>query len=78
MNNERVLAPSFFVHIINGIFVLVAIIILYKNYYVIKNIDNYKLIIMILLFSIAIGIHGLSHLGMETVYGYYPIKVIYY
>ena len=77
-NQKRLLAPSFFAHIISGVMLLVAAIILYKNYYVIKNIDKYRLIMIILIFSIAIGIHGLSHLGMETVYGYYPFKVIYY
>jgi hypothetical protein len=77
-NNQLLLAPSFFTHIISGVMLLVATIILYKNYYLIKNIDNYRLIIIILIFSIATGIHGLSHLGMETVYGYYPFKVIYY
>ncbi len=77
-NNKRLLAPSFFTHIISGVMLLVAAIILYKNYYVIKNIDKYKLIMIILIFSIAIGIHSLSHLGMEIVYGYYPFKIFIY
>ena len=74
-NNKIILSPSFFAHIINGILLLVAIWVLYKNYSIIKNVDKYRLIIIILLFSIAIGIHGLSHLFMETVYGYNPFKV---
>jgi len=77
-NQKRLLAPSFFAHIISGIILLFAAIILYKNYHIIKNIDKYRLIMILLIFSIAFGIHGLSHLGMETVYGYYPFKVIYY
>ena len=77
-NKQRLLTPSFFAHIINGVLLLLAIFVLYKNYSLIKNVDKYKLIMMILVFSIAIGIHGLSHLCMETIYGYYPFKVIYY
>ncbi len=77
-NQTRLLAPSFFTHIISGVMLLFAAIILYKNYYIIKNIDKYRLIMIILIFSIAIGIHGLSHLGMEIVYGYYPFKILMY
>ena len=32
------------------------------------------MIVLSLLFSLAIGIHGLSHLGAEYIYGYNPIR----
>lgn len=67
--------PSFYAHALNGIFLLVAIIILFKNYSSIKKIDNYRFLIMILLFSIAAGVHGLSHLGLEKGYGYNPLQL---
>ena len=67
------LAPSFYAHAVNGILVFFAIFYLYCNYNTIKNIDNYKKMAIILLFSIAIGIHGLSHLGLEYVYNFNPI-----
>jgi len=76
MYREHIFAPSFIAHVISGIFLLVAFIILYKNYSIIKNLDKYRLITIILVFSIAIGIHSLSHLGMETIYGYYPIAIV--
>jgi hypothetical protein len=76
MYREHIFAPSFIAHIISGILLLVAFIILYKNYSIIKNLDKYRLITIVLVFSIAIGVHSLSHLGMETIYGYYPITII--
>ena len=67
--------PSLYAHIINGILLLVAFILLLKNYNSIKNIDKYKLIALVLLFSIAAGIHGLSHLDLEKGYGYNPLQL---
>jgi hypothetical protein len=67
--------PSLYAHIINGILLLVAFILILKNYNSIKNIDKYKLIVLVLLFSIAAGVHGLSHLGLEKNYGYNPLQL---
>lgn len=66
--------PSFYAHIFNGFFLLLAFIILTKNYSKLKNLEPYKLIILTLIFSISIGIHGLSHLGLENYYKYNPIN----
>lgn len=69
------IVPSFYAHVINGILMLIAIILLYRNYYVVKRLEPYKQILLVLLFSMAIGIHGLTHLGLETVYGYNPLQL---
>ena len=61
--------PSVYAHAFNGLLMLLAIIILYRNYAEIKRLDSYKRLILTLLFSLAVGIHGLSHLGLETAYG---------
>jgi hypothetical protein len=37
--------------------------------------NKYKVIVLVLLFSIATGVHGISHLGMEKVYGYNPLQL---
>lgn len=68
--------PSFYAHAINGILLLFSIIILYINYSKISKEEPYKIIILILLFSIAIGVHGLSHLGLEKEYNFNPLKKI--
>lgn len=67
--------PSFYAHFINGLLLLFALIILCKNYSDIKKLDFYKIIIIILIFSIAFGIHGLLHLGLESKYNYNPLLI---
>jgi hypothetical protein len=70
-----ILLPSLYAHVINGILLLVAFIILLQNYSYIKSMDKYRLILLVLLFSIATGVHGLSHLGLEKNYGYNPLQL---
>lgn len=69
------LAPSFYAHIINGLFLLVGFILLFKNFSKINKLEPYKKIILALFFSISIGVHGLSHLGLETKYNYNPLMM---
>lgn len=65
--------PSFYAHAFNAALLLVAFICLFKNYNSISHLDKYRLLVIILLFAIAIGVHGLSHLGLEIAYGYNPL-----
>jgi hypothetical protein len=69
--------PSFYAHILNGLFLLLSAIILYNNYDKITKSSPYQLLTLTLIMSIAVGIHGLSHLGLETVYGFNPMKIFY-
>lgn len=68
--------PSVYAHILNGILLLVAFILFFKNYSKICRLEPYKLIILTLLFSMCVGIHGLSHLGMEKIYGLNPLSIL--
>lgn len=68
--------PSFYAHVVNGLFLFFAFFLFYKNYSKIIRLEPYKLIIVTLLFSAVIGIHGLSHLGLEKGYGYNPFSII--
>lgn len=67
------LAPSFYAHIINGLLMLFAFVLLYKNYSKISNLEPYKLIVLTLIFSICVGVHGLSHAGLESIYNFNPM-----
>lgn len=67
--------PSFYAHILNGILLFIAVIVLFKNYSKINKIDTYKIIILLLLFSIGIGIHGISHQGLEKNYNFNPLNI---
>ena len=69
-------APSIYTHVINGILILIAVIILFKYYSEIVNTSPYRLLSIVLLLSIAIGVHGLSHLGLEQSYGFNPLRVL--
>lgn len=70
-------APSFYSHIVNGLFLLFAFIIVYNNYSKLKKLDVYKILILTLLFSISIGVHGISHLGLEKGYSFNPVTLIF-
>ena len=67
--------PSFYAHIINGLFLFVAFILLFKHYSQLEKLEPYKKITLVLIFSICIGVHGLSHLGLEKIYGYNPLNI---
>ena len=68
--------PSVYVHIISGVIVLTGII--YVALYIKKfnTLDYYQMLVLTLLFSIAIGVHGMSHMGLEVLYGYNPYSQI--
>ena len=66
--------PSILAHTANGALFILAIILIFIYY---SSINKPSAIIIVLLFSIAVGIHGLSHLGLEYVYGYSPYKIFF-
>lgn len=70
------LPPSFYAHGLNGILLFVALIIVILNYSRLKKYESYpgNTLYLILLLSIAVGIHGISHLGLEYVYGFNPMN----
>ena len=63
-------------HALNGLLMLAAVLVAYINISVLRRLDPFKLLMILLVFSIAVGIHGLSHLGLESVYGLNPFKVL--
>lgn len=74
--NQLFLVPSVYTHLINGLLLVLSFILLCNNYSKIKAVDSYKMITLVLIFSIAIGIHGLSHMGLEKMYNYKPWKLL--
>ena len=73
MKNEFGL-PSFYLHQMNAFLILVSLFLLFINYSKIKKIEPYQSVVLSLLFSLAVGVHGLSHLGAEYIYDYNPIR----
>jgi len=67
--------PSFYSHVLNMLLLLVAVFIFIKNYSNIMKLEPYKKIVIALLFSITLGMHGISHLGLGTNYNYNPLSL---
>ena len=61
-------------HSLNGflIFVIIVISIVYASKF--KSLDIYNLLVLLLLFAILIGVHGISHALLEKQYNYVPFK----
>lgn len=70
--------PSVLAHFLNGFFIFLSIILLFIHFFKIKKMEPYKTIVLVLLFSLAIGVHSLSHLGLEIYYGYNPLQFLSY
>jgi len=68
--------PSFLSHILNGIIILLVIYLIYKEYDTIKQSSTMQILLLLILLSIAIGIHGLSHLGLEIFYKFNPLELV--
>jgi hypothetical protein len=65
--------PSVYAHILNGLLLFAGVVYLFVS----RSRDSYQILVLILLFSMAVGIHGISHMGLEYVYGYNPLYTIY-
>ena len=69
--------PSFYSLLFTGVIWFVLVVIFFKNYSFFKNSRPDKMIEMISLIGLVIGVHGLLHLGLESVYGFNPIHLIH-
>jgi len=69
------LAPSVMAHALNGILMFAAVVVAYMNFRVFRHTDPYKKVMILLVFSVAIGVHAISHLGLESTYGLNPFKM---
>ena len=68
-----VFIPSFYAHILNALLMLAATIVIAMNLKKIRTLDAYALTKLFLMASIAVGVHGLSHQGLERIYNYNPL-----
>lgn len=74
MLSNILIAPSLNSLFVTGFLILVILIIFLRNYNQFNRLDHYHKITILCLISIAIGIHGLIHLGVEREYGFNPYK----
>jgi hypothetical protein len=62
--------PAIYAHILNGTLLFTAVIFVFWNIVSLQSIDIYKKIVLMLLISISIGIHGLSHFELDRMHKY--------
>jgi len=62
-------------HILNGLTLLVALVFVIVSYSKLRTLDPYHILVLILLGSVAIGVHGLSHAILEKHYRYIPFNL---
>jgi len=48
----------------------VAVVIAVTSFGTLRKLDTYRILVLVLLFSVVVGIHGISHLGLRKEYGY--------
>jgi len=68
--------PSFGALFITGLLMLIIVIIFVMNYDKFMRLNYVTKIVVLGVMAIAIGIHGLIHLGLETVYNFNPYNYI--
>jgi hypothetical protein len=68
--------PSFYAHTLSGGLLFAGILYLIFCNSKIFSRDPYQIVVLILLLSIATGIHGLSHIALESVYNYNLLSLI--
>ena len=76
MLEKYLIAPSFNALFLTSIILLSVFYLLIVNFKQILNLTYYNKLILLCGVSLAVGIHGLLHLGLETNYGFNPYKWI--
>ena len=69
-------APSLSALFVTGLFLLWILITFINNYKRISNLNYYQKTMLLSTVTIAIGIHGLIHLGVEGQYNFNPYNWI--
>jgi uncharacterized membrane protein len=72
MNFRLFIATSMTTLLFTGLLLLYIFLIFLFNFRQFFKLNYYQKIIILSLITLAIGIHGLIHLGAESVYGFNP------
>ncbi len=71
------ITPSLLSLFATGLLILYIVVILFSNTNDFNSLTYVNKITLLALLCIAIGIHGLIHLGVEVNYKYNPLKLLY-
>lgn len=64
------MCPFFLAHVLSGLLIGVAIFMGLMCFNKLKRLDTYNILVLVLLASTAVGIHGISHMELKKTYGY--------
>lgn len=74
MLSNILVAPSLNSLFVTGFLILFILVIFITNYKQFMRLDYYRKITILSLITMAFGIHGLVHLGVEREYGFNPYR----
>ena len=74
MLSDILIAPSLNSLFLTGLLILFILFVFVSNFQQLKRLDYYHKIVILALITIAVGAHGLIHLGVESVYGFNPYR----
>jgi hypothetical protein len=72
MLSDYLIAPSLNALFVTGLILLTIIVLLFKNYNSVMRLNYYQKIMLLSSLTIAVGSHGLMHLGVEKQYNFNP------
>ena len=73
---DYLIAPSLNALFVTGLILLFIVILMVKNYKSIMRLNYYQQIMLLSSLTIAVGSHGLIHLGVEKQYNFNPYNWI--
>jgi len=71
---DYLIAPSFNSLFLTGTIILIIFIYFIRNFGNFLKLPFYEKMILLCSMSLAIGMHGMVHLGVETNYGFNPYR----
>ena len=74
MLSDYLIAPSLNSLFVTGLILLFILVIIIKNFKEISKFTTYQKLSLLCILTIAIGCHGLIHLGVEKQYNFNPYK----
>jgi hypothetical protein len=69
--------PSVLAHMLNGLLLMLTGLLVAWNFRTLRKTNPYRLVLLVSILSVAVGIHAISHLGLESVYGLSPAKLLH-
>ena len=64
------MCPLVFTHVLSALLMVYALYIGITCYAKLCRLEVYNMLVLVLLASIVLGVHGISHIEMKKIYGY--------